>query len=153
MADAPHHSTPPCIAEVVSPRETGGKRGQERVKKSKSRFCGLLKIFTVSEIVAPIAPCCVFSSDEEQRCRASQFFYTFQTGRFLNILAGGRPVAKPLQLILTLGAAPLALRLRVLTFSSAVYVLFPQTSSHCLSKLQNSRQPLLTPQLPRVSFE
>lgn len=52
---------------------------QEHVKKSKSRFCGLLKIFTVSEIVAPIAPCCVFSSDEEQRCRASQFFHTFQT--------------------------------------------------------------------------
>jgi hypothetical protein len=37
--------------------------------------------------------------------------------------------------------------------SSAVDSPSPESSSHRLTKLQNSRQLLLTPQLPRVSFE
>jgi len=45
------------------------------------------------------------------------------------------------------------LHLGVLTFSSAVYVFFTHAPSHCLTKLQISCQPLLSPRLPRVSFE
>jgi hypothetical protein len=45
------------------------------------------------------------------------------------------------------------LRLGVLTLSSEVCVPLAQPPSHCVTKLQNSRQPLPTPQLPRVSFE
>src|SRR5579859_7620588 len=51
------------------------------------------------------------------------------------------------------GAQVPILRLSVLTICSAVCGLFAQASSHCLTKLQNSRQPLLPPELPRVSFE
>ncbi len=51
------------------------------------------------------------------------------------------------------GAAPFAFKGGGFEFLFGSLRSVPQPLSHCLTKLRNSRQLLLSPQLPRVSFE
>ncbi len=75
------------MRRVKSRNTTPGRRGQERVKKSKSGFSELRKTSDASQIVAHIVLYCVFFWDEPTRVPASQFFHRFQTGRSLSYLA------------------------------------------------------------------
>jgi hypothetical protein len=80
--------------------------------------------------------------------------FCLAVGLFITRSWSGKPGGWPRLSFRVAGCRiPAIFRVRILIFSSPVCVPFAQVLSHCLTKLQISRQLLPTPRLPGVSFE